>query len=215
MTELLDPAQPDSAPTAAPGTTEKPGTAVSLVVTSGPGAPERASAQDRFALLPADEPTGDVLSAEDLQGVPTRHLRILANQAYKLMDTDYPPADAVDGYRMIVDELEGRAQQARRRPEPQLKETFRDNPLYCRFELFVDGTLAAYLRYTMTAGRVVLTDGVEHPGFRDQGIDVTLMRHVVLNAHKRRLSLVPQCPMAFSFLADHPQYQALAARPPH
>ncbi|MCU1631639.1 MAG: hypothetical protein JWM61_291 [Micrococcaceae bacterium] len=65
----------------------------------------------------------------------------------------------------------------------------------------------------MIGGQLFLIHGVEQPEFRDQGIDATLMRHVVLNAHRRRLSLIPQCPMAFSFLADHPEYQALIAQP--
>ncbi len=158
-------------------------------------------------------PFDDDLSAQELAALPTRHLRVLVNQAYKLMDTDYPPAGTVDRYEMIVEELECRVQQAQtRQPVRQLKETFRDNPLYRRFELFIDGELAAYLRYTMNGGQLVLVDSVEQPGFRDQGIDVTLMRNVVLNAHKRRLSVVPQCPAAFSFLADHPQYRVLTAR---
>ncbi|RJT75410.1 hypothetical protein D6T63_17835 [Arthrobacter cheniae] len=153
------------------------------------------------------------LTAQDIAALSMRHLRVLVNQAYKLMDTDYPPAAAMDRYDMIVDELEHRAQQTATRilPANPARESFRDNPLYCRFELFVDGSLAAYLKYTMNGGHIVLTDGVEQPEFRDEGMDVTLMRHVVLNAHKRRLSLRPQCPMAFSFLADHPQYQTLTA----
>ena len=145
--------------------------------------------------------------------MPTRQLRVLVNQAYRLMDLDYPPTGAVDRYEMIVDELECRAEQATERGSAhQLKETFRDNPLYCRFELFIDGTLAAYMRYTMNGGQVILLDGVEQPEFRDQGFDGTLMRHLVLNVHKRRLNLVPQCSMAFSFLADNPQYRVLTAQ---
>lgn len=161
------------------------------------------------------------LSTENLTALSTRQLRVLVNQAYKMIDTDYPPSGALERYEMITEELEHRAQQAAERGNGsmdaghQLKETFRDNPLYCRFELFIDGTLAAYVKYTMAGAQIVLLDGVEQPTFRDQGIDATLMRHVVLNAHKRRLGLIPQCPMAFSFFADHPQYQVLTAHLGH
>jgi predicted GNAT family acetyltransferase len=156
----------------------------------------------------------DALAPADLAALSTRQLRVMVNQAYKLMDTDYPPSGAIDRYEMIVEELEHRAQQAvERGTAHQVKETFRDNPLYCRFELFIDGALAAYVKYTMNGGQVILLDGVEQPEFRDLGLDATLMRHVVLNAHKRRLGLIPQCPMAFTFLADNPQYQALTGQP--
>ncbi|MHA7287956.1 GNAT family N-acetyltransferase [Arthrobacter sp. MDT3-44] len=158
------------------------------------------------------------LTPEGLAALPTRHLRILVNQAYQVMDTDYPPTGAIDRYEMIVDELQHRAQQATKRSigsstVHKVKETFRDNPLYCRFELFIDGDLAACMKYTMNGGHVILIAGIEHPEFRDQGIDATLMHHIVLNTHKRRLSLIPQCPMAHTFLADNPQYQTLTGRP--
>ena len=121
------------------------------------------------------------------------------------MDSGYPPIGVAEAYELVVDELEVRAQQAvARGPVRQLRETFRDNPLYGRFELLIDGSLAMYIKYTMTGGQVVLTDGVEQPGFRDEGIDAVLMRRIVLNVHKRRLSLIPQCPVAFSFFADYP-----------
>lgn len=152
------------------------------------------------------------LSPRDLAALSNRQLRVMVNQAFKLMDTDYPPVGAMDRYEMLIDELDHRVHQAAERGAvSQLKETFRDNPLYCRFELFSDGDLAGYVKYTMDGGQVILLDVVEQPAFRNQGIDSTLMRHVVLNAHKRRLSLVAQCPMALSFLADNPQYQVLTA----
>lgn len=232
MTELLHPAQPYPARTspAPPGLTptgpDRPAPASSADGTSGiPGGLDRAvpltgatrDHRSHEALAAAEDfgtLSADARSASDIEGVSTRHLRILANRAYQLMDSDYPQVGAVEAYAMFVDELDVRAQQARRDgPTRPLRETFRDNPLYGRFELLVDGALAVYIKYTMTGGRVVLTDGVEHPEFRDQGIDALLMRHIVLNAHKRRLSLMPQCPMAFAFLADHPEYQALTAQP--
>jgi predicted GNAT family acetyltransferase len=213
MTELLYPVRTESSTTTA---LDAPGTVIPLAeVSIGRQASElRATRHARDIALLDDD-----LSSEDLTALSTRQLRVMVNQVYKLMDTDYPPAGATDRYEMLVEELEHRAQQAAERgngsvhPMHQLKETFRDNPLYCRFELFVDGTLGAYVKYTMNGAQIILTDGVEQPAFRDQGLDATLMRHVMLNAHKRRLGLVPQCPMAFSFLADHPQYQVLTAQP--
>ncbi|MHA7145345.1 GNAT family N-acetyltransferase [Arthrobacter sp. TmT3-37] len=210
MTELLNPVHTGPATTTADA---EPGDVLTLTEfsTSRRASEARTTPHQRENALPDND-----LSAEDLAALSTRQLRVMVNQAYKLMDTPYPPAGSTDCYEMIVDELEHRAQQAMDRGTEhahQPRETFRDNPLYCRFELFIDGTLAAYVKYTMNGGQVVLLDGVEQPDFQDQGLDATLMRNVVLNTHKRRLSLVPQCPMACAFLADHPQYQVLIGQP--
>jgi predicted GNAT family acetyltransferase len=186
-------------------TTTHPGTTTDL------HSPRASVRPDRSGILFVD-----ALPANVIQALSTRHLRVLANQAYHLMNTDGPPAGVAQAYELIVDELDVRAEHATRRaPRPQLKETFRDNPLYGRFELLIDSQLAVYVNYRMTGAHVALTEGVEQPGFRDQGIDETLMHHIVLNAHIRCLNLMPQCPIAFSYLADHPQYQVLTAQPTH
>ncbi|WDF33207.1 hypothetical protein PTW37_15370 [Arthrobacter agilis] len=95
--------------------------------------------------------------------------------------------------------------QSRARLHP--RETFRNNPLYCRFELFIGGNLAVYMKYTVTGGTVTHVYGAELQGFPDLGACQILMRGIVLDAHKRRLNLIPRCAMAHAFLVDHPQYQ--------
>lgn len=155
-----------------------------------------------------DDMTAEELTPAELASLSTRRLRILVNRAYTVIDTDYPPYQALDRYQMLVDELDLRAQVTLTSGVAKTaREKFRDNPLYCRFELFTDGNLAAYVKYTMSGGNLTLVMGTELPGFRDQGADQTLMRNIVLDAHKRRLNLIPRCPMAYAFLADHPQYQ--------
>jgi predicted GNAT family acetyltransferase len=221
MTEFLHPVHSEPSTAAAPDELETVRPRTGLAAGFYPGVP--ASRQ-----TPEQQATGherntaalDDVSSETVGALSTRQLRVLVNQAYRLMDTDYPPGSALERYEMIVEELEHRAQQATTDHAAisgnihQLKETFHDNSLYCRFELIIDGTIAAYVKYTMNGGQLVLIDGVEQPGFWDHGFDATLMRHVVLNAHKRRLSLIPRCPMAFTFLADNPQYQTLVNQPP-
>lgn len=161
------------------------------------------SGQDRDA-VPADKK----LTAAEVAALPARRLRMQLNQMYTLMEADYPPTGAVDQYRVLVDELERRAEAAESRGvATPSREKFRDNPLYCRFELFIDGVLAAYIEYRMDGGNLTLTKGAEVPGFRDHGADERLMRNIVLDAHKRRLKLIPRCPMSYAFLADNPQYQ--------
>ncbi|MBG6218156.1 putative GNAT family acetyltransferase [Arthrobacter sp. CAN_A6] len=151
------------------------------------------------------------LAIEDFSQASLRELRVLANQLYRLIDANFPPAGAMECYAAIAEELDLRSGRDKDpASDEHAHDVFRDNPLYCRFELYVDGTLAAYMKYTMRGGQMNLTDGVEQPGFRDRGADMVLMRHVMLNTHKRRLRVVPQCPSAFAFLADNPQYLTLA-----
>lgn len=214
MTELLHPVRPGRATTTA---SSELGTVT----------PQAGAADDAPALVPRaprherDRAMLDeAVTPEELPALSTRQLRVMVNQAYKLTDVDYPPAGALDRYVMLVEELELRAQQAAGRGSGtgsvhHIKEGFRDNPLYCRFEFFIDGDLAAYMRYRINGGQVILFDGVEQPSFRGQGLDVPLMRHIVLNTHKRRLGLIPRCPMALSFLADNPQYELLTAQSRH
>ncbi|KQN95938.1 hypothetical protein ASF21_15450 [Arthrobacter sp. Leaf234] len=155
------------------------------------------------SLTDDERPTPAVLAS-----LSVRRLRTLVNQAYTLMDTGFPPSRTVDRYEMLVDELERRAEAAKKRhPVSATREKFRDNSLSSRFELFIDGHVVAYMQYRMTGGDLTLIMGDELPGFRNQGAATTLMRDIVLDAHKRRLNLIPRCPMAHAFLADHPQYQ--------
>ncbi|MDQ0734725.1 GNAT family N-acetyltransferase [Arthrobacter agilis] len=208
MTELLHPTHTEPSTTT---TVLAPGSVTSLASFSTRRHPSKVQATGHVhdsALL------DDALSAQDLAATSTKELRVMVNQAYKLMDTDCPPAGAIEHYEMIVEELEHRAEQAAKRDAVHpLKETFSDNRLYNRFELFIDGTLAACVRYTMKGGQILLLGDTQHPRFCSLGIDNTLMRHIVLNAHKRRLELIPRCPLASAFLANHPHYQHLAAQP--
>ena len=225
MTELVNPARPDLSRPTSSLNLDVSDSAVPRIdplanplqgSSSGPFTDRRVAQAGATPHGQGADLAVESLSADDIRGLSTRHLRILANRAYLLLDKDYPPTGAIECYEMIAGELDIRERQAvDRAPVFQLREAFRDNPLYGRFELLIDGHLAVHVKYTMQGRRIVLTDGVEHPVFRDQGMDMTLMRHIVLNAHKRRLSLIPQCPMAFSFLADHPEYQALTAQMTH
>ncbi|RJT81792.1 hypothetical protein D6T63_03240 [Arthrobacter cheniae] len=214
MTNLLHPAQTSPVLTSVPDVVDTPND----VLFPAGGTTSHHDLAIPVITADPDERDNEVfdegLSAEDIRALPIRRLRVMVNQVFRLMDTSHPPYGVLERYDLLVDELEHRAHQAADRGAAyQAKEAFRNNPLYCRFELFVDGSLAAYVKYEMKGGQLFLINGVEQPEFRDLGIDATLMRHVVLNAHRRRLNLTPQCPMAFSFLADHPEYQALIAHP--
>ncbi|WDF35127.1 N-acetyltransferase (plasmid) [Arthrobacter agilis] len=232
MTELLNhPATPPNATSTPTTTSTATAAAPSLRLLAGSDrakTPARLARASRSGTIDTEQLTAWVESQQEsddsaaddepltpvvLASLSIRRLRMLVNQAYTLMDTDYPPSRTVDRYEMLVDELERRAEAAEKRhPVNATREKFRDNSLSCRFELFTDGHLVAYMQYRMTGGNLTLILGNELPGFRDQGAATTLMRNIVLDAHKRRLNLIPRCQMASTFLADHPQYQQYTSR---
>ncbi|AUZ87877.1 hypothetical protein CVO76_09725 [Arthrobacter agilis] len=146
----------------------------------------------------------------DLSTVSTRELRILCNQLYRVLDSDYPPFGAQEDYEAVVEALTDRVARAAERTESQkLREKFRDNPVSSRFELFHDGTMVGYVKYDMRAGRIRLLETVVGPAYRQAGLEPVLVRQALLEAHRRRLAPIPYCRHAQTFLAENPQFRAL------
>lgn len=148
-----------------------------------------------------------------LDDATTRQLRRWINQLYKVLDTDFPPFGVQQDWERIADELQRREQAAHSEsPGAVRRDSFRDNPLSSRFELFQNGMLAGYVSYSMRAGSLRLHRTVVADAFEGVGLEQVLIRHVVLNAHKRRLSVLPYCHHVQTFLAVNPQYRSLLAR---
>ncbi|MBG6218446.1 putative GNAT family acetyltransferase [Arthrobacter sp. CAN_A6] len=146
----------------------------------------------------------------DLTVVPTRQLRVLCNQVYRLLDRAYPPMESREQYESLVEELERRETIAETRVvPPDSRGTFRDNPLFSRFELFQNGRMAGYVKYEMHGGDVLLLQAVVDPRFHRAEVEPLLIQHVLLNAHRRRLAVAPHCPQVREFLTENPQYLAL------
>ncbi|MHA7178896.1 GNAT family N-acetyltransferase [Arthrobacter sp. MDB2-24] len=146
----------------------------------------------------------------DLSAVSTRELRVLCNQLYRVLDTDFPPFGLQEDYEAVVETLADREARAAERSESEkLREKFRDNPVGSRFELFHDGTMVGYVKYDMRAGRIRLLETVVGPDHRGSGLEPVLVREALLNAHRRRLAPIPYCRHAQAFLAENPQFRAL------
>jgi predicted GNAT family acetyltransferase len=153
---------------------------------AGPEA-DRSAARDRDAAW-----LEDTLLIADFSAMPLRRLRTMANRLYRLLDVDFPPAGAVERYQTVTEELTLRAADTGDRTAGgNRQEVFNDNRFHSRFELYDDGVLAAYMKYVITAGRLFLLGGAEQPGFRGDGLGDVLTRHILLDAHKRRLEVVP------------------------
>ncbi len=164
-----------------------------------------------FADAPA-EPAGPEAPEVpfDLSDVTTRELRILCNQLYRVLDTDFPPFGVREDYEAVIHALEAREARAAEQVESaKLREKFRDNTVSSRFELFHDGVMVGYVKYDMRAGRIRLLATVVGPSYGRAGLEPVLIRHALLSAHRRRLSPVPYCPHAQAFLAENPRFRAL------
>lgn len=146
---------------------------------------------------------------EDLSAVSTRQLRVLANRLYRELDTDFPPYGAWEDYATVADELQRREESARRDLRRAPNTCFRDNPLRSRFELFRDGVVVASLAYTLRSGKLTLRNTVLSEDHLWQGLESELIRHVLLNAHRRRLAVVPYCLHTQSFLETNPHFRSL------
>lgn len=151
--------------------------------------------------------------APDMASLSLADLRVMANRMFSLLDSDHPPMHASDRYSAAVAEIELRARRAAARGGAGVRGVFKDSPYNSRFELYLDGSLAAYIKYSLLGGRLTLRALVELPGFEGRGLEGVLMRGAMLNAHKRRLSVVPACAAAHSFLDRNPQYRTLARMP--
>lgn len=162
----------------------------------------------RPAQLPT-VPRGADPDPGDLAGTPTRQLRMLCNRTYQLLDLDRPSPETRGRYDALVEELGRREGRAERVGADDVRETFRDNALSSRFELYRNGAMAGYVQYEMRGGAILLRNAVIDPKFRRLGLDPVLMQAVLLNAHRRRLAVVPACPQAQAFLAAHPQFLPL------
>ncbi|MFJ6000664.1 GNAT family N-acetyltransferase [Arthrobacter sp. NPDC092385] len=146
----------------------------------------------------------------NLSEAPTRQLRMLCNRTYELLDTEHPSLATRQRYDALVHELGRRERQAEQRGSVEdAREKFRDNALFSRFELYRNGIMAGYVQYEMRGGDVLLLHTVIDPRFRRTGLEPVLMQAVLLNAHRRRLAVMPYCPEAQDFLTAHPQFLSL------
>lgn len=142
--------------------------------------------------------------------IPTHQLRALCNSIFRNLDADQPVREARERYERVCEELDRRKRTAESRGKPDgVPEKIRDNPLFARFELHRDGVMAAYLQYELRGGEMRLLHTVVHPRFPRLELEPVLLRAVLLNAHRRRLAVVPCCPDAQRFLRENPGFLSL------
>jgi predicted GNAT family acetyltransferase len=85
----------------------------------------------------------------------------------------------------------------------------RDNRQRTRYELLVDGEVAAFVQYSMRGGRLLLVH-TEVDGARSgQGLATELIRGTLDGIRLRGIPMVPVCSFVEGFVERHPEYDDL------
>lgn len=122
-------------------------------------------------------------------------------------------------YLTVLAALEERADTSRGRERalkpqkvtPENTTTY-NNHLHGRYELFVDGTLVAHLKYEMHGAELWALRVTVDPDYRRKKVHALLIEDVLADALRRRLPVLPFCPQTRSHLAGKPEYQRLIPR---
>lgn len=84
-----------------------------------------------------------------------------------------------------------------------------DNVGHRRFELLVDGELAALITYGRNAHQIALTHTETEPGFEGQGYGKQIAEHALGWAREHHLDVLPFCPFVRDYIARHPEHLEL------
>jgi uncharacterized protein len=84
--------------------------------------------------------------------------------------------------------------------------TVADDPTAHRYELLVDGVLAAAATYALEPGKIVLLFTELFPGFEGRGLGQQLASAVLDDVRQRGLVVVARCPFFSTFIEDHGDY---------
>lgn len=91
----------------------------------------------------------------------------------------------------------------------KLRTAVRDNARLNRFELYVDGENVGHLQYETRREQVWLLHTAIEQRFKRARLDSYFVGNVLENLHRRRLAVMPFCPVVRGYLAGHPQWAAL------
>jgi predicted GNAT family acetyltransferase len=88
---------------------------------------------------------------------------------------------------------------------------FLDNQAMHRFELHVDGELAAFSEYNVLKTGLLFTHTEVLPAFEGRGIGSAIAAKALDEVRRRSLMAIPVCPFIAAFLRKHPEYQDLVS----
>ncbi len=88
-----------------------------------------------------------------------------------------------------------------------------DDPSGNRYELLIDGALAATANYRLTSGKIVFLFTELMAGFEGRGLGPQLASAVLDDVRARGLVVGARCPFFSTFIEDHPEYGDLVDPP--
>lgn len=80
-----------------------------------------------------------------------------------------------------------------------------------RYELALDGQVAAYAEYRLEGDRVRFTHTLVEPAYEGRGLGSKLARHALDDVRSRGQTAVPQCRFIAAYIERHPEYADLVA----
>ncbi len=86
-----------------------------------------------------------------------------------------------------------------------MSETVTDHVAEHRYELAVDGEVAAVVEYTLRPGVIALNHTETRPDFEGQGVAGRLVRAVLADVRARGLAVLPFCPYVNETIRRHPE----------
>lgn len=87
--------------------------------------------------------------------------------------------------------------------------TLADNAAAHRFELRLDGAVAAFADYTLEPGTLTFTHTEVLPAHEGKGLASKLAKFALGEVRNRGLKAVPVCSFFAGYIDKHPQYQDL------
>ena len=94
-------------------------------------------------------------------------------------------------------------------PAAQSAIDLRDNQVEDQFELYVDGTPAGTLTYTIEGGNYALHQENIDEHFQGRGMGSQLVSHALDQIRSSGHGVLPFCPFVQSYLLSHPESQDL------
>jgi predicted GNAT family acetyltransferase len=83
-----------------------------------------------------------------------------------------------------------------------------DNRDELRYEVWVDGRLAGYIRYTFDEDVVTMVHTEIEPAFEGKGVGSGLVKGALDDARGRGFTVLPLCPFVAAWIERHPEYAA-------
>jgi predicted GNAT family acetyltransferase len=86
-----------------------------------------------------------------------------------------------------------------------------DNASAHRFELRIDGTVAAHTDYNVLKGALLFTHSEVLPQFEGKGLASRLIAFALDDVRRRGLQAIPVCPFVAGYIGKHPEYLDLVS----